>query len=114
MDLSRPIAAAVLEAIRQAWLENLVLVFPGQKLDPQSLVTFTRNFGELDDYATQPFNRHPQFNEVFVLTNQRTNGKPSPTYNSGRPEAGLLERHAAGAAQRLPHFFFSTVCSSIS
>ena len=84
VDLSRPIPAADLEAIRQAWLENLVLVFPGQKLDPRSLVAFTRNFGELDDYATQPFNRHPEFNEVFVLTNKRTNGKPSPTYNSGQ------------------------------
>jgi taurine dioxygenase len=84
VDLSRPVSAADLEAIRQAWLENLVLVFPGQKLDPRSLVAFTRNFGELDDYATQPFNRHPEFNEVFVLTNKRTNGKPSPTYNSGQ------------------------------
>ena len=84
VDLSKPVSAADLEAIRQAWLENLVLVFPGQKLDPRSLVAFTRNFGELDDYATQPFNRHPEFNEVFVLTNKRTNGKPSPTYNSGQ------------------------------
>jgi len=84
VDLSKPISAADLEAIRRAWLENLVLVFPGQKLDPRSLVAFTRNFGELDDYATQPFNRHPEFKEVFVLTNKRTNGKPSPTYNSGQ------------------------------
>ena len=54
VDLSQPVAEAELEAIRKAWLENLVLVFPGQKLDPKSLVAFTRNFGELDDYATQP------------------------------------------------------------
>ena len=84
VDLSRPVTAEDFEAIRQAWLENLVLVFPEQQLDPRSLVAFTRNFGELDDYATQPFNRHPEIDEVFVLSNQKTHGKPSPTYNAGQ------------------------------
>jgi taurine dioxygenase len=84
LDLARPLSSADVAAIREAWLEHLVLVFPEQKLDAQSLVDFTRNFGELDDYATQPFNRHPDIDEVFVLTNKRTNGKPSPTYNSGQ------------------------------
>jgi len=74
-----------LEAIRKAWLEHLVLVFPEQKLSPESLVAFTRNFGELDDYATQTFNRHPEIKEVFVLSNKKqASGKPFPTYNSGQ------------------------------
>jgi taurine dioxygenase len=84
VDLSKPIDAGTLEAIRKAWLENLVLVFPEQKLDPQSLVDFTRNFGELDDYATQTFNRHPEMNEVFLLSNKKKDGKLFPTYNSGQ------------------------------
>ena len=84
IDVSGPLTDADLTAIHQAWLEHLVLVFPGQKLDPKSLVTFTRHFGELDDYATQPFNRHPEINEVMVLTNKRTNGQPSKTYNAGQ------------------------------
>lgn len=85
VDLSRPVPPADLEAIRKAWLEHLVLVFPGQKLDPRTLVDFTRNFGELDDYATQTFNRHPDIKEVFVLSNKvQANGKPFPTYNSGQ------------------------------
>ncbi len=83
IDVSNP-SAEDMDVIRQAWLEHLVLVFPGQTLDPHSLVRFTRNFGELDDYATQPFNRHPEINEVFVLTNKRTNGQPSKTYNAGQ------------------------------
>jgi taurine dioxygenase len=85
VDLSKPVPAGTIEAIRKAWLEHLVLVFPGQKLDPRSLVAFTRNFGELDDYATQTFNRHPEINEVFVLSNKKqASGKPFPTYNSGQ------------------------------
>jgi alpha-ketoglutarate-dependent taurine dioxygenase len=85
VDLSKPVSPGDLEAIRKAWLENLVLVFPEQKLDPKSLVAFTRNFGELDDYATQTFNRHPEIKEVFVLSNKKqASGKPFPTYNSGQ------------------------------
>jgi taurine dioxygenase len=84
VDLSRPVSREDFEAIHKAWLDNLVLVFPQQQLDPHSLVAFTRNFGELDDYATQPFNRHAEINEVFVLTNKHRNGKPSPTYNAGQ------------------------------
>lgn len=83
IDVANP-SAEDIAVIRKAWLEHLVLVFPGQKLDPHSLVKFTRNFGELDDYASQPFNRHPDINEVFVLTNKFTNGQPSKTYNAGQ------------------------------
>jgi taurine dioxygenase len=85
LDLSKPVSPETLEAIRKAWLEHLVLVFPEQKLDPRSLVEFTKNFGELDDYATQTFNRHAEIKEVFVLSNKKqASGKLFPTYNSGQ------------------------------
>jgi taurine dioxygenase len=83
IDVAKP-SAEDMEIIQKAWLEHLVLVFPGQGLDPRKLVEFTSRFGELDDYATQPFNRHPEINEVMVLTNKHTNGKPSKTYNAGQ------------------------------
>ena len=102
VDLSKPVSAETLAAIRKAWLEHLVLVFPGQKLDPQSLVDFTRNFGELDDYATQTFNRHPDIKEVFVLSNKKQpGGKPFPTYNSGQnwhTDLSYTPRPAKGTA----------------
>ena len=84
IDLSKPLPDDEVRAIHHAWLEHLVLVFPGQNLDPLTLVEFTRLFGQLDDYATQPFNRHPEINEVMVLTNKWTNGQPSKTYNNGQ------------------------------
>jgi taurine dioxygenase len=84
IDLAQPVTADTIAAINRAWLDHLVLVFPGQNLDPVKLVEFTRHFGELDDYASQPFNRHPDINEVMVLTNKFTNGKPSKTYNAGQ------------------------------
>ena len=84
IDVSKPLPPEDVATIRKAWIEHLVLVFPGQSLEPASMMKFSRNFGELDDYATQPFNRHPEINEVMVLTNKRTNGQPSKTYNAGQ------------------------------
>src|SRR5262245_40314245 len=79
VDLSASPSENDIRAIHTAWLKHLVLVFPDQSLDPGTLVEFTRRFGEFDDYATQPFARHPDINEVMVLTNKRTNGQISKT-----------------------------------
>ena len=84
IDLSASPSDDDIRAIHTAWLRHLVLVFPGQRLDPVTLVEFTRRFGQLDDYATQPFARHPDFNEVMVLTNKRTDGQLSKTHNNGQ------------------------------
>lgn len=84
IDLSKPLTDEDVRTIHQAWLDHLLLVFPGQKLDSKQLVAFSRHFGELDDFATQPFNRDPEINEVMVLTNKRADGKPSQTFNAGQ------------------------------
>lgn len=84
VDLSKPLRDEELEIIHQAWLKHLVLVFPGQQLDPVSLIEFTRNFGELDDYESQPFNRHPDYKEVMLLSNKPIEGKVPPGANNGQ------------------------------
>jgi len=84
VDLSEPITDELFHEIYAVWLKHLVLVFPKQKLDPAKLVAFTRRLGRLDDYASQPFNRHPENNEVMVLTNKFADGKPSKTHNAGQ------------------------------
>lgn len=84
VNLRDPITEEEFQEIYQAWVDHLVLVFPGQELGPKELAAFTRRFGELDTYDTQPFNRHPEHNDVMVLTNRRAGKKPSPTYNSGQ------------------------------
>jgi taurine dioxygenase len=82
VDLSQPLDADTLAQIRSAWIRHLVLVFPGQDLRPETLIAFTRNFGELDTYETQPFNRHPEHDEVMLLSNKPVNGKlPAGAYN---------------------------------
>jgi taurine dioxygenase len=82
VDLSKPLDAGVVEQIKSAWTRHLVLVFPGQQLGPETLIEFTRHFGELDNYDSQPFNRHPGYDEVMLLSNKPVDGKlPAGAYN---------------------------------
>jgi taurine dioxygenase len=67
------------------WLDNLLLVFRGQTMQPQDLVTFAKRFGtpvtssnlhkrDLQERtANQVFNLPP---EVTVVTNVKQDGKP--------------------------------------
>jgi alpha-ketoglutarate-dependent 2,4-dichlorophenoxyacetate dioxygenase len=45
LDLSQPLAAADVEAIKQAFWAYAVLVFPDQKLDVEQHLAFARHFG---------------------------------------------------------------------
>jgi taurine dioxygenase len=84
IDLSKPLSREQVDAVKQAWARHSVLVFPGQKLDPRSMIAFSRNFGELDNFASQPFNRHPDFEEIFLLSNKPVNGRVPPGSTGGQ------------------------------
>lgn len=49
VDLSQPLGPAVVAQLRAAWLEHLVLAFPGQHLDDDDLERFTLCFGPFGD-----------------------------------------------------------------
>lgn len=85
LDLSRDLDATDLAAVRAAWLKHLVLVFPGQNLTPEQHMCFSRNFGRLDQHASQPRNYlDPEHPELLMITNKPIAGKPSDTRNTGR------------------------------
>jgi len=52
IDLSQPLEAATVAAIRAAWLEHLVLAFPDQAMSDDDLERFTLAFG---DFGEDPF-----------------------------------------------------------
>ncbi|QJQ32812.1 TauD/TfdA family dioxygenase [Sphingomonas lacunae] len=49
VDLTRPLDAGTVAAIRSAWLEHLVLAFPGQAMTDDDLEAFTLAFGGFGD-----------------------------------------------------------------
>lgn len=84
VDLRQPLDKAAASAIRQAWLDHLVAVFPGQDLTPAQLIVFGRLFGALDDHKSVPFYSHPEYPEIYLITNKPIGGKPSETRDTGR------------------------------
>ncbi len=84
VDLRKPLDQAAAAEVRRAWLENLVIVFPGQDLTPAQQIAFGRLFGELDDHRSVPFYRHPEHPEIYLITNKQIGGKPSETRDTGR------------------------------
>jgi len=71
--------------VRQAWLDNLVLLFRDQDLADAELIAFSRRFGELD-YA--PIQENGQrfvegLPELYIVSNVVENGEPIGSLGSG-------------------------------
>ena len=78
LDLSRPLDAPTVAALRAAWLEHLVLVFRGQALDVEAQARFARYFGDTSE-TQSPDERSMKHNpdrRVLLITNIRENGRP--------------------------------------
>jgi len=85
VDLSKPVDAATVDAIRSAWHDHLVLLFRDQHdLTPASHIAFSRNFGDLDQHGSNPRYRLADHPEILQITNKLVDGKPSGTRNTGR------------------------------
>ncbi len=84
VDLRR-IDDADFAAIHRAWLDHLVLLFRGQKLDDDELIAFSRRFGELDWAPIQETGRRfvEGYPEIYVVSNVIENGVPIGSLGAG-------------------------------
>ncbi len=83
IDISRPLSPSAARDIRDAWLENQILLFRDLSLTAEQHIAFSRSLGELelhpiDAYRTES---HP---EIIRVTNIASNGTPSLTRREGR------------------------------
>jgi len=76
VDLSQDIDAETVAAIKQAWLDNIIIVFPGQNITDDEQENFCRNFGDLElvRTATSIDQDHPS---IMMITNVKDSGKPT-------------------------------------
>lgn len=109
IDLSREIAPSIFDVLAEAWAQHLVLRFSGQRLDDESLMRFSRLWGELDrvplgtgvEKANGVAANAAEW--VTVISNVKVGGKPigglgsyesvwhtDMSYNSLPPRASLL------------------------
>jgi taurine dioxygenase len=80
LDLKRPLVDADKSAINQAWLDHIVLVFPGQALSQEDLVRVTGYFGEIGELRRPPKYFPAGFSKILpnimLISNIRENGEP--------------------------------------
>jgi taurine dioxygenase len=80
LDLRERPDNATVRAIYQAWLDHLVLVFPGQRLEQEDLIRTTGFFGELSPLS-RPAKYFPKGYDrllpgIMMISNIRENGEP--------------------------------------
>ncbi|MEI8152361.1 MAG: TauD/TfdA family dioxygenase [Hyphomicrobiales bacterium] len=80
IDLRDKPDAETVKAIYQAWLDHLVIVFPGQKLSQEDLVRVTGYFGEMG-MPRRPPKLFPKgysslLPGIMLISNIRENGEP--------------------------------------
>jgi len=83
-DLTQNLDEPVIEAIKDAWDANHILLFRGQKLTPAAHIAFSRRFGALDQHDATPFYRLKDYPELLEITTRKVDGKPSESRNVGR------------------------------
>ncbi len=75
VDLSRPVPVETVQAIREAWLEHIVLYFRDQQLSDAQLIGFGQCFGELHRVEYQDRERPPGVpKEIEIVSNVVVDG----------------------------------------
>ena len=77
VNLAGGLAPEIVDAIKAAWGDHLVLRFRGQSLSDEDLMRFSRQLGELDWAPIAATNDAPEGREyIMVVSNVVENGQP--------------------------------------
>jgi taurine dioxygenase len=78
VDISAPLSDEVFDAIRDAWMQHLVLRFRGQNLSKEQLLDFSRRFGKLDKAPINTIGKNwiDGYPELAVMSNIKVDDKP--------------------------------------
>ena len=93
VDLSRDLDDETFETVHWAFLEHLVLVFPGQSLTPERQVAFTRRFGAVEPHPLRSRPGVKGFPEVMILENAP--GRPNARGDEWHSDITCAERPPA-------------------
>ncbi len=76
IDLSRPLAPAIKDAIVEAFLAHHVVVFPDQSLTREQQFVFAANFGEVEVHGVHR-GESKRYGVAHVMSNLDADGKPT-------------------------------------
>jgi alpha-ketoglutarate-dependent taurine dioxygenase len=77
VDMRTPLDPDTFSAVHDAWMQHLVLVFPGQQITDEEHVAFTRGFGEPEIFH-QNIIRSRLVKEIFRVSNVDDEGNLMP------------------------------------
>ena len=79
VDPGRPLEPGIVDAIREAWREHIVLVFRNQDLSPDAQIAFAERFGVVG-VRSRPASRRGADEaldpRLMLISNIRRNGQP--------------------------------------
>ena len=102
VDFNKPLGGATVEAIKQAWAEHLVLVFPDQPVTDEQQVVVTRYFGKPEVFH-QSVIKSKRVPEIFRVANTDDDGKlMPPTHPTMRQLSGAREWHTDSSYRERP------------
>jgi taurine dioxygenase len=102
VDLRRQQDPQTVAEIRAAWMAHQVLLFRDQDVTPEEHLAFSRHFGLVEQYPLVHY-RLPGHPEIFLLSNEPKDGKPSETRNAARhwhSDLSFTARPSTGALLR--------------
>ena len=85
VDVGKPMSESLFGEIHHAFLDYGILLLRHQQITREQHIDFSRRFGELDRHDALPRDRHPQYPELLMVTND-----PKP---DGRPGDGKYTGH---------------------
>ncbi len=102
LDLGGELEANTIAEIRRAWLDNLILLFRGQKLSQQQLLRVTGCIGEVG-YLARPKQFRPSgyddlLDNIMLISNIREDGEPI----GALPDGDMMFHHDMLHAE-IPH-----------
>jgi len=85
LDVSQPLSPELLAILDTEWRRYLVLLLRDQSLDDDALLSFSRNFGEMDPPGPNPYGEVflPDYPEINVISNVVEGGKPIGNLGDG-------------------------------
>ncbi len=91
LDLSRPFTPPVVEALRDAFHEHLILLFRGQDISWEQQIAFAGQFGPLGVRKRNPEDRPEgiESDHMMLVSNIRKDGKPIGSL----PDGEMLFHH---------------------
>jgi alpha-ketoglutarate-dependent taurine dioxygenase len=92
VDLASELDESTVAAIRAAWLEHLVLFFPGQDLNPESQQQLGARFGEITEGhpVETPLDDHPNVHPIDSMFGHTDFWHTDVTFMSTPPSASML------------------------